>query len=182
MFGEIWHWCFWTVVLENTLESPLDSKEIKLVNSKGNQPWISFWRTGAEAEASIIWPPDAKSLLIGKDPDAGKDWGQDEKEATEHGWMTSSTQWTKVWANSGRWWRTGKPDMLQSMELQRAGHAWEAEQQQQRCREVDKTLRFHHVAEISLWKESGNLLVSNCVLWLGLHYIPFKFICWSPNP
>ena len=67
------NWCFWIVVLENTLESHLDYKEIKPVNLKGNQPWIFIGRAGAEAEAPILWPPDAKSQLIGKDPDAEKD-------------------------------------------------------------------------------------------------------------
>ena len=67
------NWCFWTVVMEKTLESPLDSKKIKLVNSKGNQSWIFIGRPDAEAEAQILWPPDAKSWLIRKDPDAGKD-------------------------------------------------------------------------------------------------------------
>ena len=71
------------MVLENTLESPLDSKEIKLINPKGNQSWIFIGRTDAETEAPILWPPDAKSWLIGKDPDAGKDWEQEEKEVTE---------------------------------------------------------------------------------------------------
>ena len=69
------------IILEKTRESPLDSKEIKLVNAKGNQAWIFFGRTDAEAEAPILWPPDAKSQLIGKDPDAGKDWGQEENGA-----------------------------------------------------------------------------------------------------
>ena len=80
------HWKiddFWIVVLEKTLESPLDDKEIRSVNPKGNQPWIFIGRTDAEAEASILWPPDAKSQLIGKDPDAGKDWKQKEKEVAE---------------------------------------------------------------------------------------------------
>ena len=84
-YKESWapkNWCFWTVVLEKTLESPLDSKEIKSVNPKGNQSWIFIGRTDAEVETSILWPPDAKSLLIRKDPDAGKDWGQEEKGAT----------------------------------------------------------------------------------------------------
>ena len=76
-------WCFWTVVLEKTPESPLDCKEIKPVNPKGNQPWIYIGRTDAEAEAPILWPPDAKNQLIGKDPNAGKDWGQEEKRVTE---------------------------------------------------------------------------------------------------
>ena len=71
------------MVLEKTLESPLDSKEVKLVNPKGNQPWMFFGRTDAEAEAPILWPPDGKTWLIGKDPDAGKDWRQEEKRVTE---------------------------------------------------------------------------------------------------
>ena len=75
--------CFRNVVLEKTLESLLDSKEIKPVNPKGNQPWIFSGRTDAEAETPILWPPDAKSWLTGKDPDAGKDWGQEEKRVTE---------------------------------------------------------------------------------------------------
>ena len=69
------NWCFWSAVLKKTLESPLDCKEIQPVNPKGNQLWIFIGRTDAEAEALILWPPDAKSQLIGKDPDAGKDWG-----------------------------------------------------------------------------------------------------------
>ena len=77
------NWCFWTVVLEKTLKSPLDSKEINPVNPKGNQPWLFIGRTDGEAEALILWPPDAKSILIGKEPDAGKDWGQEKKGATE---------------------------------------------------------------------------------------------------
>ena len=77
------NWCFRTVVLENSLQSPLNCKEIKLVNPKGNQPWIFIWGTDAEAQAPIYWPHDMKSWLIRKDPDAGKDWGQEEKEVTE---------------------------------------------------------------------------------------------------
>ena len=77
------NWCFWTVVLEKTLESPLDYKEIKPVHPKGNQPWICIGRTDAEVETSILWPPDVKNWLIWKDPDAGKDWRQEEKGTTE---------------------------------------------------------------------------------------------------
>ena len=76
------NWCFWIVVLEKTLKSYLDCK-IKPVNPKGNQPWILIGRTDAEAEAPILWPPDVKSQLTGKDPDAGKDWRQKEKGAAE---------------------------------------------------------------------------------------------------
>ena len=77
------NWCSWTVVLEKTLESPLDCKEIRLVHPKGNQSWIYFGRTDAEAEAPIFWPPDVKNWLIGKDPDAWKDWMWEEKGTTE---------------------------------------------------------------------------------------------------
>ena len=77
------NWCFWTVVLEKTLESPLDCKEIQPVIPKGNQSWIFTGRTDAEAETPILWPPDVKSWFIGKDPDAGKDWRQEEKGTTE---------------------------------------------------------------------------------------------------
>ena len=87
-YKESWvpkNWCFWTVVLEKTLESPLDCKEIQPVHSKGNQSWIFIGRTDAEAEAEapVLWPPDTSSQLIGKDLDAGKDWGQEEKGLTE---------------------------------------------------------------------------------------------------
>ena len=85
-YKESWvtkNWCFGTVVLEKTLESPLDSKEIQRVHPKGNQFWIFVGRTDAEAETPILWPPDAKNWLLGKDPDAGKDWRQEEKGTTE---------------------------------------------------------------------------------------------------
>ena len=78
-YTESWapkNWCFWTVVLEKTLESPLDCKEIQLVNPKGNQSWMFIGRTDAEAEIPILWPPDGKNQLIGKDPESGKDWRQ----------------------------------------------------------------------------------------------------------
>ena len=117
------NWCFWTVVLEKTLESPLDCKEIKPVNSKGNQSWIFIARNDAEAEAPILWPPVAKNWLIGKDPDAGKDWRQENKGITGwDGWMASPTPWTWVWAS---WWWTGRPGVLQSMGSQRVRHNWE---------------------------------------------------------
>ena len=87
------NWCFWTVVLEKTLEGPLDWKEIQPVNPKWNQPWIFIGRTDAEAEAPILWPPHEKSWLIGKDPDAGKDWRQEKKGTTGcYSWMASPTQ------------------------------------------------------------------------------------------
>ena len=79
------NWYFQTMVLEKNLESPLNSKEIQPVHPKGNQPWIFIEQTDTDAEAPILWPPDAKSQLIGKDPDAGKHWGQEEKRVAENG-------------------------------------------------------------------------------------------------
>ena len=95
------NWCFWTVVLEKTLESPLDCKEIQQVHSKGDQSWVFFGRNDAKAETPVLWPPHTKSWLMEKDPDAGRDWGQEEKRMTEdemaawHHWLNGrESQWT----------------------------------------------------------------------------------------
>ena len=112
------------------LESPLDCREIKPVNLKGNKFWIFIGST--DAEAPILWPPDVKNCLLRKDPDAGKYWRQ-EKKGNDRGWvgwMASSTWRTWVWANSGRWWRIGKPGVLQSMGSQQVRHNWATRQQQ----------------------------------------------------
>ena len=93
---------------------PLDYKEIQPVHPKGDQSWIFTGRTDAEAEPPILWPPDAKTWLIGKDPDSGKDQRQEEDRGWD-GWMTPLTEWTWVWVNSRSWWRTGRPGVLQSM-------------------------------------------------------------------
>ena len=122
------NWCFWTVVLEKTLESPLDWKEIQPVHSEGDQPWDFLGRNDAKAETPVLWPPHAKSWLIGKDSDVGRDWGQEEGDDRGwDGWMASLTQWTWVWVNSGRWWWTGRPGVLWFMELQRVRHDWATE-------------------------------------------------------
>ena len=130
-YKESWalkNWCFWTVVLEKTLESPLDFKVIQPVHPKGDQPWVFTGMTDVEAETPILWPPDAKSWLIWKDPDwerlrAG---GEGDNRGWD-GWMASLTQWTWVWVNSGSWWWTVRPGVLQSMGLQRVGHDWATE-------------------------------------------------------
>ena len=117
------------MVLQKTLKSPLDRKEIKPVNPKGNQPWIFIGRSDAEAEAPLLWPPDAKSWLTGKDPDAGKDWGQEEKGATEnemvgwHHWLNGH-EFEQTLGDSKAW------RVLQSMGLQRVRHNWANDQQQ----------------------------------------------------
>ena len=123
------NWCFWTVVLEKTLESPLDSKKIQPVHPKGDQSWVFIGRTDFEAETPILWPPDAKSWLIWKDPDVGKDWGQEKKgdDWGWDGWMASLTHWIWVWVKSGSWWWTGRPGVVKFMGSQRVGHDWATE-------------------------------------------------------
>ena len=120
--------CFWTVVLEKTLESPLHHKEIKPVHPKGNQSWIFIGRTDAEAKTPVLWPPDSKNWLW-KRP-----WcwerlkaGGEEDDRGWDSWMASPTQWTWVWVNSRSWWWTRKPVVLQSMGSQRDGHDWVTE-------------------------------------------------------
>ena len=124
--------CFQTVVLRKALDGPLDSKEVLPVHPQGNQPWIFTGRTDAEAEAEAprLWPPYEKNWLTGKDPDAGKDGGQEEKGGNRgwDGWMASPTQWTWVWEDFRRWWRTGKPGVLQSIGSPRVGHDLVTEQ------------------------------------------------------
>ena len=122
------NWCFWTVALEKTLESRLDCKEIQPVHPKGNQSWVFIGRTDVEAETLIFWPPHAKIWLIWKDPDAGKDWGWEEKGTAEDEMVGASpTQWTWVWVDSRSWWWTGRPGVLRFMGSQRVGHNWATE-------------------------------------------------------
>ena len=116
-------------VLEKTLESPLDCKEIQPVHSEGDQPWDFFGGNDAEAETPVLWPPHVKSWLTGKDSDAGRDWGPEKKGMTEDemaGWQ-SPTWWTWVWVNSRSWWWTGRPGMLQFMGSKKVGHDWVTE-------------------------------------------------------
>ena len=123
------NWCFWTVMLEKTLESPLDCKEIQPIHSKGDQSWVFFGRSDAKAETPVLWPLHAKSWLTGKDSDAGRDWGQEEKGMTRgwDGWMASLTRWAWVWVNSRSWWWTGRPGVLRFMGSQRVGDDWDTE-------------------------------------------------------
>ena len=118
------YWCFWTVVLEKTLESPLDCKEIKPVNPKRNQSWIFIGRIDADAETLIVWPPDVKNLLIGKDPDAREDWRQEEKGTREdemvgwHHWLNGH-EFEQRLQRSGLNWATEQSLILQLKKLQR---------------------------------------------------------------
>ena len=122
------NWCFWTVVLEKTLESPLAHKEIQPVHPKGDQSWVFIGKTDVEAETPILWLPHAKNWLWkrpwfweglgsgGEGDDRG--WG---------GWMASPTQWIWVWVNSWSWWWTGSPGLLWFTGSQRVGHDWATE-------------------------------------------------------
>ena len=149
---EVWvmkKWCFWTVVLKKTLVSLLDSKEIKPVNPKGNQSWIFTGRTDAEAKASIIWPPDAKSWLTGKDPDSVKDWGQ-RKRVTEDemvGWHHQVNGHEFEQAPRDRE-RQGK---LLSIGSQRVWHNWVVEQRLE-ARTIDDIFVWHvNLSKIFFW-------------------------------
>ena len=120
------NWWFWIVVLEMTFESPLDCKEIKPVNPKGNQPWIFIGRTDAEAKTPTLWLPDAKNWLIWKDPDAGKDWGQEKKGTTED----EMVGWHHQLNGHGFGWTPGVgdgPGVLQVMGSQRVRYDWVTE-------------------------------------------------------
>ena len=123
MLEESWaskNWCFTAMVWEKTLESPLDCKEIQPVHPKGNQSWIFIGKNDAKVETPILWPPDTKKWLTGKNPDSGKDWRW-EKGTTEDEMVgRHPTQWTWVWVSSHSWWWTGRPGVLQSMGSQRA--------------------------------------------------------------
>ena len=131
------NWWLW-VVLEKTLENPLDCKDIKPVHHKGNQYWIFIGRTDAEPEAPIFWPPDAKNWLIGKGPDVGKRLtagGEGDNRGWD-GWMASPTQQTWVWVSSRSWWWTGRPGMLQSLGSQRVGYNLATEPNRSEVREL----------------------------------------------
>ena len=151
------NWCFRTVGLEKTLESPLDFKEMQQVNPKGNQSWIFFGRT--ETEAPILWPPDAKSQLIGKDPDGGKDWRQEEKATTDEmvGWHHQLNKQKFEQA----------PGDGETMGLQRVEHNWVTEQQSN-----SKSVKILYVGIAFKMNYLSKFLRSNsCLLriWITLY-------------
>ena len=117
-YNESWvlkNWSLWSVMLDKTLESPLDCKEIQPVHPKGDQSWVFIGRTDVEAETPILWPPDAKSWHLKRL--WGREWlkvGGEGDDRGWDGWMASPTQWTWVWVDSGSWWWTGRPGVLQS--------------------------------------------------------------------
>ena len=123
------NWWFWTVVLEKTLESPLDCKEVQPVHPKGDESWVFIVRTDAEAETPILWPPHGEVLTHLKTPWCweGLEAGEEGEDRGWDGWMASLTWCTWVHVYSGSWWWTGKPGMLWFMGSQRVGHNWETE-------------------------------------------------------
>ena len=128
-YKESWalkNWCFWTMVLEKTLERPLDCKGIQLGNAKGNQSWILIERT--DAETPILWPPDAKSWLIRNAPMLGKIEGRKRRGQQRMRWLDGITDSVDMsLSSSGSWWWTGKPGVLPSTGLQRVRHDWATE-------------------------------------------------------
>ena len=158
------------MVLEKTLESPLDSKEIQSVHPKGNQPWIFIGRTDAEAETPVLWPPDGKIWLIWKDPYVAKDWRQEEEGMT--GWdggMASPIQGTWVWVSFWSWWWTGKPGVLQSMGLKRVGHDW--------VTELNYSIIPSRSDFIFFWL--SNILFCVCVcVFVHIPHLFYPFIHW----
>ena len=137
------NWCFWTVVLRKTLESPLDFKENKPVNPKGNQLWIFTGRTDTNTEAPILWPPDVKSQLTGRDPDAGKDWGQEDEGASEDEMVRQYH-----WLNGHQSEQTPRDSegfgVLQSMGSPRVGHDLAKQQQPNRFKFAVHLKRIQH--------------------------------------
>ena len=170
------NWCFSTVVLEKTLESPLDSKEIKQVHPKGNQPWIFTGRTDAEAEAPILWPPDANSWLIGKDRDAGKDWRREEKGTVED----EMVGWHHRLNGHESEQTSGDGEGLESLACcsswdRRVRHYWATERQQIKvmtmpsdlgCRDSDLSVYVFHLFV--------TLTLSSLYLY-GLLFLPHRF-------
>ena len=133
-YKESWvpkNWCFWTVVLEKTLESPMDCKEIQPVHPKGDQSWVFIGRTDVEAETPILWPLEEVTWRREEVTHLKRPWCWERLRVGEAGddrrwdnWMASSTQWTWVWVNSGSWWWTGRPGVLRFMGSQKVTETW----------------------------------------------------------
>ena len=161
-YKESWvpkNWCFWTVVLEKTLESPLGCKANKPVNPKGNQSWIFTEKTDAEAETPIVWPPDVKNRLTGKDPGSGKDWRQEEKGTTEdemvgwHHWLGGQEFEQAPGVGDGQ---GSLVCCMQSMGSQRVRHDWGTE--------ANRT-RGDLVTCPTPWNDESTASTSLCTLW-----------------
>ena len=164
-YKESWepkNWCFWTVVLEKTLESPLDCKQIQPVHPKGDQSWVFIGRTDVEVETPILWPPDVKNWLKRR---IRRTWCWERLKAGGEGdnrgwdgWMASPTQWTWVWVNSRSWWWTGRPSVPQSMGSQKVGHDWVTELNIYTS--FYQVLRFKITAKNSQWTFWGVVIIT----------------------
>ena len=151
---------FWTVVLEETLESLLDCKEIQPVNPNGNQSWICTGTTDGEAETSILWPSYAKNQLFGKDPDAGKDWKWEDKGQQRMRLLDGITDVMDMSLHvSGSWWWTGRPGILKAMGWQRIGHDWATEPTEMTDKNSATRGCKNCRADISIkgWRKSQNM-------------------------
>ena len=137
-------WCFWTVMLEKTPESPLDYKEIQLVHPKRDQAWVFIGSSDAEAETPVLWPPHAKSWLIWKDRDAGGLRAGEGDDRGWGGWMASLTQWTWVWVSYRSWWWTWRSGVLWFMGSQRVGQNWATELNCTECSSKFSLLPFNN--------------------------------------
>ena len=164
--------------VQKTLESPLDCKDIQPVYPKGDQCWIFIGRTDVEAESPILWPPDAKTWLIWKDPDAGKDWRQEEKRTTGwDDWMASPTQWTWVWVNFGSSWWTERP----GMRSERVGHDWVTELRWVLRTLIAPTSYGSTKSSMSLWRSIFPINFRNTACLLSsshLYLLMMGFINW----
>ena len=163
-YKESWaskNWCFWTVVLENTLESPLDCIEIKPDNPKRNQSWISIGRTDAEAEAPILWPPDGKSSFIGKDPDTGEDWRQESRGWQRMKWLDGITDSMDMSLSSLQ-----EMVKVMSMVSQRVENNWATEQQNKSKMVTPNSLstQNNHIQDLCSFKPIKPLQSNNIKL------------------
>ena len=147
------NWCCWTVVLEKTLESPLDYKEIQPVHPKGDQSWVFIGRTDAEAETPVLWPADAKSWFTGKDPDVGKDWGQEEKGITEdemvgwHHWLNGlGFEWIPGVVMDREAWRAAVHGVAKSQ-------TWLSNWTELNWMQEEMTDKFHFALLLNIWQE-----------------------------
>ena len=160
------NWCFWAVVLDKTLKSPLDSKAIQPVHPKGNKSWIFSGKTGAEAETPILWPPDVKDGSFEKTLMLGKIEGGRRRGPQRMRWLDGITDSMdmKVWVNFWSWWWTGRPVVLQSMGFQRFGHDWATELNWTEIKLLFWGFILFHFQECTLLPYSASLVCNPLML------------------